>query len=62
MDIIHKDKNRILIGNHEDGWVTINLVLSNGHIGKLVMPAFFTKPLSEWLAKQKISKIEEEEE
>ena len=49
MKIIHQDKDRILIGNHEDGWITISIVLSNGHIGKLVIPDLFAEILSDWL-------------
>ena len=62
MEIIHQDKSRILIGNHEDGWITINIVLSNGHIGKLVIPDLFADILSDWLKALKPEIMEEDEE
>lgn len=63
MKIIHKDINRILIGEQKEfGWITIVVVLSNGHVSKLTMPDNLAKVLSDWLVNLKIREFREEEE
>lgn len=62
MKIIHQDKNRILIGNHEDGWIIINTILSNGHMSKLIIPDSLVLDLSNWLRTLKLEIMERIEE
>lgn len=49
MEIIHQDKNRIVIGEHANGWITVIIASSNGHVGKLVMPEALASVTAEWL-------------
>ena len=51
MEILHQDENRILVGNHEDGWITIMILMSNGHIGKILVPDSFADKISLWLSR-----------
>ena len=51
MEILHQDENRILVGNHEDSWITIMFLMSNGHIGKIVVPDSFADKISLWLSR-----------